>query len=368
MNNIRRILAAAFAASALMGCQKKEDTIKIGLAAVQTGPDAEIGTAPIRGSELAIDEWNAKGGLLGKKIEAVTRDDEGKASQAVAVAQELVAAGVKAVVGHYNSGCSLPASEVYHQAGIVQITPGSTNPQVTERGFKQIFRVCGRDDQQGEVAAKFAVDSLKATIVAVINNKTAYGQGLAEVFKKTVEAKGGKVALFDGLASEEMDFRATISTIQKSGAQVVFWGGMYSQAGPFFNQLRQAGYKGAFMGGDGMYDAELLKTVGAKADSVFITFGPDFIHSEAAKPFLAAYKKKFQKEAGGYAIYGYDATNILLAAMQKAGTTDADKVSEALRSQDWKALMGDLGFDAKGDLKKANFVVWTIRGGAFAVR
>lgn len=368
MNNIRRILTVAFAAGALVGCQKKEETIKIGLAGVQTGPDGEIGTAPVRGSQLAIDEWNAKGGLLGKKLEAISRDDEGKANQAVAVAQELVAAGVKAVVGHFNSGCSLPASEVYNQAGIVQITPASTNPQVTERGFKQTFRVCGRDDQQGDVSAKFAFDSLKITKAAVIHNKTAYGQGIAEVFKKTFEAKTGKIELFDGLASEEMDFRATISAIQKSGAQAVFWGGMYNQAGPFYNQLRQAGFKGAFLGGDGIYDNELIKTVGAKADSVFITFGPDFNKSEAAKPFLAAYKQKFNQDAGGYAIYGYDAANILLEAMQKAGTTDADKVAEALRSQDWKGLMGDISFDAKGDLKKANFVIWTIRSGAFAVR
>jgi branched-chain amino acid transport system substrate-binding protein len=368
MHNIRRILAVAFTAGALLGCQKKEETLKIGLAGVQTGPDGEIGAAPIRGSQLAIDEWNAKGGVLGMKIETVVRDDEGKASQAVAVAQELVAAGVKAVVGHFNSGCSLPASEIYNQAGIVQITPASTNPQVTERGFEQTFRVCGRDDQQGDVSAKFALDTLKLTQVAVIHNKTAYGQGIAEVFKKTFESKGAKVTLFDGLASEEMDFRATISAIQKSGAQGVFWGGMYNQAGPFFNQLRQAGFKGAFLGGDGIYDPELIKTVGAKADSLYISFGPDFVHAEAAKPFLAAYKQKFNQEAAGYSIYGYDAANILLAAIQKAGTTDAAKVSEALRSQAWSGLMGQTEFDAKGDLKKANFVIWTIRDGAFAVR
>ena len=368
MNNIRRILTVALAATALLGCQKKAETIKIGLAGVQTGPDGEIGTAPIRGSQLAIDEWNAKGGVLGLQIETVSRDDEGKANQAVAVAQELVAAGVKAVIGHFNPGCSLPASEVYHQAGIVQITPASTNPQVTEHGFNQTFRLCGRDDQQGDVSARFASDSLKLTKVAVIHNKTAYGQGIAEVFKKTFESKGDTVTLFDGLASEEMDFRAAISAIQKSGAQAVFFGGMYNQGGPFYNQLRQAGFKGAILGGDGIYGGELIKTVGAKADSVFITFGPDFMATESAKPFLAAYKKKFNQDAVGYAIYGYDAANILLQAMQKAGTTDAEKVAQALRSQSWKGLTGDAEFDAKGDLKRANYVIWTIREGAFAVR
>jgi branched-chain amino acid transport system substrate-binding protein len=180
MKTLKSLLVVAFAAGALMGCQKKEDTLKIGLAGVLTGPDGEIGTAAQRGSELAIEEWNAKGGLLGKKIEIVSRDDEGKANQAVAVAQELVAAGVQAVIGHWNSGCTLPASEIYQKANILQVTAASTNPQVTERGIPTLFRMCGRDDQQGVVMANFAFDTLKVTQVAVLHNKTAYGQGIAE--------------------------------------------------------------------------------------------------------------------------------------------------------------------------------------------
>ena len=368
MKKIHLLLAAAFAAGALSGCEKKVETIKIGLAGVQTGPDGEIGTAPIRGSQIAIDEWNAKGGVLGRRIEAVVRDDQGLPNQAVAVAQELVSAGVVAVIGHFNSGCTIPASEVYHQADIVEITPASTNPKVTERGFPQTFRLCGRDDQQGVVSARFARDTLKVVKVAVIHNKTAYGQGIAEVFKSTFASKGGEVVLFDGVAGEELDFRATISAIQKAGAQAVYWGGMYNQAGPLYNQLRQAGFKGALLGGDGIYDAELLKTVGPKADSIFVTFGPDYKKIEAAKPFLVAYKAKYGQEAGGYSIYGYDAANVLLSAIQKAGSTEASKVSLALRSQDWPTLQGGASFDAKGDLKTTAYVVWTVRNGAFAVR
>lgn len=368
MKTTKILLVAAFATGALMGCQKKEDTIKIGLAGVQTGPDGEIGTAPIRGSELAIEEWNAKGGVLGKKLEIVIRDDEGKPNQAVAVAQELVSAGVVAVVGHFNSGCSLPASEIYKQAGILQITPASTNPQVTERGFNTLFRMCGRDDQQGVVAANFAFDTLKAAAVAVLHNKTAYGQGIAEEFKKTFESRGGKVVLFDGLAGEEMDFRGTIGAILKSGAKAVYWGGMYNQGGAFYNQLRQGGFKGAFLGGDGIYDAELIKSVGAKADSIFITFGPDASAIPGAQKLAESYKAKYNAEPGGYTVYGYDAANVLLAAIQKAGTTEAAKVAEALRSQDWPTLLGGASFDERGDLKKANYVIWTQRDGKFAVR
>lgn len=368
MKKLNSLLALALSATALLGCDKKADTIKIGLAGVQTGGDGEIGTAPIRGSELAILEWNAKGGVLGKQIEIVTRDDEGKPNQAVAVAQELVSAGVVAVVGHFNSGCTLPASEIYQQAGILQITPASTNPQVTERGYSTLFRMCGRDDQQGIVAANFAIDTLKASAIAVVHNKTAYGQGIAEEFKKTIEARGGKVVLFDGIAGEEMDFRGTIAAIQKAGAQAVYWGGMYNQGGPFYNQLRQGGFKGAFLGGDGIYDAELIKSVGASADSIFITFGPDASALPGAQKLAEAYRAKYNSEPGGYTVYGYDAANVLLAAIEKAGTTDAAKVAEAMRSQPWTTLLGGAEFDAKGDLKMANYVIWTQRAGKFAVR
>jgi branched-chain amino acid transport system substrate-binding protein len=361
-------LTAAFAVLALAGCQKKADTIKIGLAGVQTGSDGEIGAAPIRGSQIAIDEWNAKGGVLGKPIETVNRDDEGKPDQAVAVANELVSAQVCAVLGHFNSGCSLPASDIYNQAGILQLTPASTNPTITERGLPHLFRACGRDDQQGVVSAAFAFDSLKVTQVAILHDKTAYGQGLAEAFKKSFEAKGGKAVVFEGVGSDELDFRASIAALKAAGGQAVFWGGMYKQGGPLYKQMRQGDFKGALLGGDGIYETELIKTVGPKADSVFITFGPDFNSLPQAQPFLAAYKTKYGQEAGGYAIYGYDAANVLLSAIAKAGTTNADTVSKMLRSQEWPTLAGSISFDEKGDLKKANYVIWTIREGKFAVR
>ena len=360
-------LSLAATLLALAACQKQEDTIKIGLAGVQTGTDAAIGTAPINGSKLAIEEWNAKGGVLGKRIEAVVRDDEGKPKTANAVAQELVSADVVAVVGHFNSGCSVPASEIYDQAGIVQVTPASTNPKLTERGFQRTFRACGRDDQQGIVAAGFLSDSLKTGIVAVLNDKTAYGQGISEVFKKTFEAKGGKVPVFEGVASEEKDLRGVIANIVKSGATAVYWGGMFVQGGILYNQLREAGFKGALVGGDGLFDNEFHKTTQGKADSVFLTFGPDFNSLPSAQGFLKSYRAKYGPE-GSYSIYGYDATNALLAAIQKAGTTDGAKVAAALRSQSWKTLAGEIAFDAKGDLKSAGYVMWTAKGGKFVPR
>ena len=366
-SHLASLLLAAAAGFVVTGCNSS-DTIKIGLAGVQTGPDGEIGSAPIRAAQIAIDEWNAKGGVLGKKIESVNRDDEGKPAQAVSVAQELVSSGVVAVVGHWNSGCTMPASDIYSQAKILEISPASTSPLVTERKIQTLFRVCGRDDQQGSVSGAFARDSLKLEKVAVLHNKSTYGQGIATEFKKTFESKGGKVVVFDGLSEDELDFRATIANLVKAGAQAVFWGGMYNQGGPFYNQLRQAGFKGALLGGDGIYDKELIKTVGGTADSIFVTFGPDYNAIPAAKKLLDTYRSKYGKEPGGYTLYGYEAANVLLSAIKKAGSTDAAKVAAALRSQEWPSLMGPLSFDGKGDLKKANYVIWTVRKGAFAVR
>lgn len=360
-------LSLAATVLAMAACQKQDDTIKIGLTGVQSGPDAAIGTAPINGSKLAIEEWNAKGGLLGKKIEIVVRDDEGKAKTATAVAQELVSAGVVAVVGHFNSGCSIPASEVYDQSGVLQISPASTNPQLTERGFQKTFRICGRDDQQGVVSATFARDTLKAQDVAVLNDKTAYGDGIASVFKKTFEQKGGKVGVFEGVGSEEKDFRGAIAKIKASGATAVYWAGMFVQGGILYNQLREAGFQGAFLGGDGLFDDEFNKTTQGKADSVFLTFGPDFNARPEAQAFLAKYRKAYGPE-GSYSIYGYDAANVLFSAIQKAGSTDAKAVAAALRSQTWKTLGGEVAFDAKGDLKAAGYVMWTVRGGKFVAR
>ncbi|MBV9464089.1 MAG: branched-chain amino acid ABC transporter substrate-binding protein, partial [Verrucomicrobiae bacterium] len=261
MRRFLLVFAGLAALVILIGsCKPQANTLKIGLAGVRTGADGQIGSTMFDGAQIAIDEWNAKGGVLGKKVDPVSRDDEGKPNQAVAVAQELIAEGVVAVIGHFNSGCTIPASEIYNQNHILQITPASTNPQVTERGFKTIFRNCGRDDQQGVVAAHYAKEKLGLTKIAVLHNKTPYGQGLAEEVRKTFTAIGGQVPVFQGVGGEEMDFRANVSNIKSSGAQAIFWGGMYGQAGPLFVQLRQAGLTIPFLSGDGVIEKQFINT------------------------------------------------------------------------------------------------------------
>ncbi len=351
--------------AALAGCQQAPTTIKVGLAAVQSGADAQIGATMLYGSQIAIDEWNAKGGVLGKQIETISLDDEGNPQKAVTIAHNLVDDGVVAVIGHLNSNCTIPASIVYNDAKIIQITPGSTNPQYTEQGFPGAFRICGRDDQQGPVAGKFLHDQLKLNKIAILHNKTAYGEGLADEVKKTFEAAGGQVTMFQGIGTDENDFSSNISVIQSSGAEGFFWGGMYGQGGPLCVKMRQAGVNIPFVSGDGCKDQSFIDTIGANATNVYVSFGKDYHNVPAAQPFLQKYKEKYGREEGAYSVYGYDAANVLLTAIQQAGTTDADKVAAVMKSHPFETILGKIEFDDKGDVKGSSYVIWTIKDGKF---
>jgi branched-chain amino acid transport system substrate-binding protein len=361
------LIAAGAVVVALAACQKKEDAINIGMAGAQTGSDAQIGLSMLNGSQIAIDEWNAKGGVLGKKINPIVFDDEGKPDKAVTIAQTLVDDGVVAVIGHFNSGCTIPASRVYNDAKIVEISPGSTNPQYTDQGFPYAFRICGRDDQQGPTAATFLRDQLKLDKIAILDDKTSYGEGLADEVKKSFEAQGGQVTMFQGFGKDERDFRANIDVIKGSGAQALFWGGMYGQGGPLFVQMRQAGLTIPFVSDDGAYDQTFVDTVGNDAKDVYITFGKDYNSMPGAQAFLKSYQDKYHQPIGSYSVYGYDAANVLLTAMAKAGSTDADKVAAVMKGQPFDTILGQVEFNEKGDVKKSGYVIWTIKDGKFAV-
>ncbi len=361
---MKKILSFFLLGLLLISCKKSDNIIRLGLAGVRTGPDGQIGTSMFYGSEIAIEEWNARGGVLGKKIEAIVRDDEGKPSQAVTVAQDLVANGVAAIIGHFNSGCTIPASEIYQQHNILQITPGSTNPQVTERGYKTLFRVCGRDDQQGTIAGDFVVNHLKAKRIAILHDKTAYGQGLAEEFKCKVETLGAHTVAYAGIAREEMDFRANLSAIKAAKADLLFWGGMYGQGGPLLVQLRQSGSSIPFISGDGSFMQEFLNATGNYATTTYLTFFPDFKALPSAQPFLEKYRARYGPE-GPYSVYGYEAVNVLLKAIELAGTTEAQAIAKILHEQSFDTCMGQIKFDEKGDPKQSNFIIWTVKQNKF---
>jgi branched-chain amino acid transport system substrate-binding protein len=351
----------------LASCGKNSSSIKIGLAAVQSGSDAAIGATMLDGAQIAIDEWNAKGGVLGKHIDTISLDDEAKPDKAVNVAQTLVDDGVVAVIGHLNSNCTIPASRVYNDGKVIQITPGSTNPQYTEQDFPYAFRICGRDDQQGPVMGAFLHDTLKLDKIAILHNKSSYGEGLAKEVKKTFESKGGTVLVYQGIGQDERDFRANLSVINGSGAQGFFWGGMYGQGGPLVVQLRQQGMNIPFGTGDGCFDQTFINTVGANAPNAYLSFGPDYHQIPAAQAFLQKYKDKYHHDEGAYSVYGYDAANVLLTAITQAGSTDPDKVAAVMKSRPFDTILGKIEFDQKGDVKSSHYVIWTIKDGKFQV-
>lgn len=347
------------------GCAKKEDTIKIGVAGPMTGDQAKMGTDLKNGVELAVSEWNEKGGLLGKKIELFVEDDQHDPKLAVIVANKLSNSGAVGVIGHWNSSASIPASEVYKDRGYIpMITPASTNPQLTERGFENVFRVCGRDDQQGMIAAEFVVKNLKIKRVAIIHDKTTYGQGLANEFKKAM-GNAAEVVYYGVIIQGDKDFRAVLTSIKDKRPELIYFGGIYPEAGLLVRQAKELGIKSPFMSGDGTIDKEFIKIAGKEnAEGTYLTFSPDPSNIPTAKAFLDKYHAKYG-EHGPYSIYAYDAANILLTGISKAGAVDGKKIAEAIHNMAYDGALGKVQFDQKGDVLKAPYIVWITKDGEF---
>ncbi len=362
---IKRILLVLFAAGVLFGCVKKdENVIKIGVAGPMTGDQAKMGTDFKNGVALAVEEWNEIGGVLGKKIETLIEDDQHDPKQAVSIANKLVNSGVAGVIGHFNSSCSIPASDVYNRAGIPMITPASTNPQLTERGYPGVFRVCGRDDQQGKVAADFVLTQLKLKKVAVIHDKTTYGQGLADEFKKFIGDKA-EIVYYGGIVQGDKDFKTVLTTIKEKKPEIIYFGGIYPEGGLLVRQAREIGLHVPFMSGDGVIDPKFIEIAGADAaEGTYLTFSPDPETIPTAKAFIEGYNKKFGP-LGPYSIYAYDAANILLKAIDAGKTTDGGAVIEKLHSMEFSGALGNIKFDDKGDVTVAPYVVWITKGGKF---
>lgn len=344
-------------------CAKKEDTIRIGVAGPMTGDQSKMGIDVKNGAELAVREWNQRGGVLGKKIELLVEDDQHDPKQAVSVANKLVNAGVTGIIGHFNSSASIPASSVYNKAGIPMITPASTNPQLTEQGFTNIFRVCGRDDQQGLVAADFVAEALKLKRVAVLHDKTTYGQGLADEFVKAL-GKRAEVVYYQGVIQGDKDFRAVLTALKGKRPELLYFGGIYPEGGLIIKQARELGIDIPFMSGDGSIDPKFVEIAGPASEGSYLTFSPDPEHLASAKDFLKTYRSSYG-EPGPYSIYGYDATRVLLHAIETAGSTEGTAISRAIHEMKHAGALGELQWDAKGDILQSPYVVWVTRNGRF---
>jgi branched-chain amino acid transport system substrate-binding protein len=362
---LKRILLLSLTLFIIFACVKKgEDVIKIGVAGPMTGDQAKMGTDFKNGVALAIEEWNAKGGVLGEKIVNLTEDDQHDPKQAVSIANKLVNEGVAGVIGHFNSSCSIPASDVYNRAGVPMITPASTNPQLTERGYQGVFRVCGRDDQQGKVGADFTITQLKFKRVAVIHDKTTYGQGLANEFRKNLGDRA-EVVYYGGIVQGDKDFKTVLTSIKEKKPELIFLGGIYPEGGLLVRQSREIGLNVPFMSGDGVIDPKFIEIAGAEAaEGTYLTFSQDPNGIPTAKAFIEHYKAKFG-EIGPYSNYAYDAANIMLKAIEAAGTTEGKAIINKLHSMEFSGTLGNIKFDAKGDVTVAPYVVWITKNGKF---
>ena len=349
----------------LTGCSgNSEKVIRVACVGPMTGEQAKQGKDMLEGAQLAVEEWNARGGVLGKKIELLVGDDAQDPKQANAVANKMFTQGVVIVDGHYNSSCTIPASEVYNARHMVCLTPASTNPQITDRGYPTIFRVCGRDDQQGKAAAQFLVKHMPEARVAVLDDKTTYGAGLAGEFRKNYEALSGKQVVFAGVVvKEDQDHTPVLTNMKEAGPDVVYFGGLYPQGGLLVKQMRQLGMKAAFMSGDGTFDPEFIRIAGPEnAEGAYLTFILDQEKLPTAKRVVDAYKKRFG-EVGPYSLYSYEAINIALQGMVKAGAEDGLKIAEAIHGMSFDTVFGPVQFDAKGDVLVSPYVMWQVQGG-----
>ena len=344
----------------------QEVVIKIGHVGPTSGQIAHLGKDNENGAKLAVEEANAKGIMVdGKKakFELLTEDDAADGKQATQVAQKLMDAKVVGVVGHLNSGTSIPASAIYNQAGVAQISPSATNPKLTNQGFKGVFRMVANDVAQGTAIGNYAAAKLGKKI-AIIDDKTAYGVGLADETEKAVKAAGGAVVIREALANEkEQDFKGVLTKVKAKNPDVIMFGGMDAQAGPMLKQMKALGIKAKFISGDGAQSAELIKLGGDAAEGSYATTaGLPKEKMPQGAAFYDKFKAKFNADVQVYAPFTYDATNVLIAAIQKAGT-DPAKVIDAIKQTSMDGVTGKIAFDDKGDIKDGAVTVFMVKGG-----
>ncbi|MFC5302343.1 branched-chain amino acid ABC transporter substrate-binding protein [Azospira restricta] len=331
-----------------------QTVVKIAFAGPLTGPIAHVGKDEEYGTRLALDDANAKGvTIAGQKVrfELMSEDDQGDPRQATVVAQRIADAGVKGVVGHVTSGAAIPAASIYEQAGIPAITPSATSPKLTQQGFKAIFRVIANDNQQGEAMAKYTANVLKARTVAIIDDRTAYGQGLGDTLADNLKKLGVQVVAREYTTDKAVDFTALLTRIKSKQPDAIFYGGMDAQGAPMLKQIKQLGLNVKFLAGDGVCTSEMLKLAAP-------ALGPQVYCTQAGLPvdkmpggaeFKARFKQRFNAEVQLYAPYAYDATNALIEAMKLANSVEPAKYLPQLQKVSLKGVTGTVAFDAKGD-------------------
>ena len=363
------VIVAAAAVLFAAGASAQDMIVKIGHVGPTSGGIAHLGKDNENGARMAIEELNAKGTTIGGKkvkFELLAEDDAADPKQGTAVAQKLVDSKVNGVIGHLNSGTSIPASKIYSDAGIPQISPSATNPKFTRNGYKTTFRVVADDVQLGGTLGRYAVKELKGKSIAVIDDRTAYGQGVAEEFEKAVKASGGAIVERQFTTDKATDFTAILTQVKSKKPDVVFFGGMDAVAGPMIRQMKQLGISAKFMGGDGICTGDLPKlSAGSMADSQVVCAeagGVEGTQKAGMDDFYKRFKAKYNADVQIYAPYVYDAVNVMVAAMVKAGSAEPAKYLPVLaKTEGYKGVTGTISFDAKGDVKNGALTLYTYK-------
>jgi branched-chain amino acid transport system substrate-binding protein len=366
-----KLTAVATLAAISSLAMAQDQVVKIGHVGPVSGAIAHLGKDNEWGARLAIEELNAKGvSINGKKVklELVAEDDAADPKQGTAAAQKLVDAKVSGVVGHLNSGTTIPASKIYSDAGIPQISPSSTNPKYTRQGYKTAFRVVADDVHLGGTLGRYAVNELKGKSIAVIDDRTAYGQGVAEEFEKAVKAAGGNLVGHEFTTDKATDFMPILTTLKGKKPDIIFFGGMDAVGGPMMKQMKSLGIKAKFMGGDGICTNEMIKLAGdAMADGQVVCAeagGVDGSLKKGMDDFGAKFKKRFNDDVKLYSPYVYDAVFVMVDAMQRAKSSEPAKyLPELAKTTGFKGVTGTISFDAKGDIKNGALTLYTFKAG-----
>ena len=370
----KRISALAVALGILIalttGAAQSQEVVKIGFASPLTGPQANYGKDNQNGAQMAIDDLNAQGLTIGGKairFQLLAEDDQADPKQGPLIAQRLIDAKVAGVVGHFNSGVTIPASRVYNEAGIPELSV-STNVKYTHQGFKTAFRLMADDDKQGTALGEYAVKTLKLKRLAVIDDATAYGQGLADSFDAAVKASGSQVVKREHTNDKAVDFNALLTSIKAAKPDAIFFGGYDAQAGPMARQMKLLGIEVPLMGGETMNSAKFIELAGPAAEgNIASTPGAALESRPGGKAFAAKYKARYNQDIGLYTPYFYDGVMVIAAAMKAANSTDPAKYLPVLAKIKYPGVTADIEFDQNGDLTKGLLTIFKVKNGKWEV-
>jgi branched-chain amino acid transport system substrate-binding protein len=369
---VQKVIIAVLAAIAIVGVgigyfvlkAPEKTAIDIAVVGPMTGQYATFGTQFRAGAEQAVADINKAGGVLGQKLALEIGDDACDPKQAVAVANQVAAKGVKLVAGHFCSGSSIPASDVYAEENVIQISPASTNPKLTEVGKKNVFRTCGRDDQQGAVAGNYIADHFAGQKIAIVHDKQAYSKGLADEMKKQLNARGIQETLYETITPGEKDYSALVSKLKQAGIEILYYGGYHTEAGLIVRQMREQGMSTKLLSGDALVTQEYWSITGPLGEGTMMTFSPDPRKNPAAAPVVQEFRAK-GIEPEGYTLYTYGAIQAWADAARAAGSTDTDKVIDQLHSGTFDTVLGPISFDEKGDVKAPGYVFYVWKEGKY---